>query len=108
MSVQPTKLSLVISWFRSKAESRRSAAPEQAPERPWLNRNRRQSKQALPLAGDDLTYQDLSFGRQLADRHVVDHSSAQRTNGLVGHEGAAFLGGVGGPSISDRTLHPAS
>src|ERR1700730_12946549 len=102
MPVQPTKLSLVISWFRSKAESRRSAAPEQAPEHPWLNSNRLHSKPAVPLPGDDLTYQDLSFGRQLADRHVVNHSSAQRTNGLVGHEGAPVLSEVGSPSISGQ------
>jgi hypothetical protein len=33
----------------------------------------------------------LGFWRELADRHVFDHTLAQRTDGLLGHWGCSCL-----------------
>ena len=50
----------------------------------------------------------LGFWRELADRHVFDHATAQRADGLVSHGDAPVLSEVvKTPRSQDRTPRPA-
>src|SRR6202162_101159 len=82
-----------------------AARGKMQPKAPHLLRARRAGRAAQECREllDPLHIVMLGFGRELADRHVVDPAPAQRADDLLGHWSAPVLSEVRTPRSQGRT-----